>query len=148
MRVQDITAVFELQNLVGRLANSFDLKEWDRLGGCLSDNLHTDYQDLRGTPPEVMSREKFVQLRRRALHELQTHHLAGNVEIELAENNAQLRVSMVIYRRDKDGRTLNTHCLYFFGAEQGKNGWRINSIRQKVFIKDGEAGIHSGIAKP
>src|SRR6476659_9612870 len=53
------------------------------LGECLADTVHTDYSDLRGTPPETMSRDQFVQLRRSALQELQTHHLAGNLEIEL-----------------------------------------------------------------
>jgi hypothetical protein len=81
--VPDLSTTFALQELVARFANSFDLKEWDRLGQCLADTLYTDYSELRGTPPETMSRDKFVQLRRSALQELQTHHLAGNLEIDL-----------------------------------------------------------------
>lgn len=144
----DPNTIFALQELVARFANSFDLKEWDRLGQCLADTLYTDYSELRGTPPETMSRDKFVQLRRSALQELQTHHLAGNLEIDLTGRSANLRVSMVIYRRNQARETLNTHCLYFMRAEQGQYGWRINSIRQKVLMGDGQTEIHKGIVKP
>lgn len=141
-------AQLDLRQLVARYANCFDLKDWDGLGHCLASNLFTDYSDLRGTPPETMSRERFVELRRTALHDLQTHHLSGNVEACLTEKSAKLKVSMVIYRRNEAGETLDTHCLYFFGAEYGEAGWVINSIVQKVFLSDGWAGIHKGILTP
>jgi hypothetical protein len=146
--VPDPNTTFALQELVARFANSFDLKDWGRLGQCLADTLHTDYSELRGTAPETMTRDQFVQLRRSALQELQTHHLAGNLEIDLTGKSANLKVSMVIYRRNQAGETLNTHCLYFMKAEQGQDGWRINSIRQKVFMSDGQTEIHKGIVKP
>ncbi len=142
-----MNAVQELQNLVARFANSFDIKDWGLLRECLSESLHTDYQDLRGTAPETMSREKFVALRRDALDALQTHHLAGNVAIEMSGHTAELMVSMVIFRRSRDGRTLNTHCLYYLRAARGPTGWQINSIRQKVLFQDGDAGVHVGIVK-
>jgi len=147
MAVTDSKIAFELQNLVARFANSFDLKEWDHLGECLADSLYTDYRDLRGTPPETMSRERFVELRRIALQDLQTHHLSGNIEIDLAGQTAQLKVSMLIYRRNDAGEALNSHCLYIFGAEHGEYGWRINSITQRVLISGGNAGIHKGVVK-
>jgi hypothetical protein len=136
---------FELQQLVARFANCFDLKDWAGLGECLASDLYTDYSDLRGTPPETMSKQKFVELRRSALHELQTHHLSGNVEVSLQGESAKLKVSMVIYRRNDAGETLNTHCLYFFGAVRGESGWVLDSITQKVFINDGQTAIHKGI---
>ena len=144
----DPNTIFALQELVARFANSFDLKEWGHLGQCLADTVYTDYSELRGTPAETMSRDKFIQLRQSALQELQTHHLVGNLEIDLTGGQANLKVSMVIYRRNQAGETLNTHCLYFLGAEQGEGGWRINSMRQKVLMSHGQAGIHKGIVKP
>ncbi len=138
-------ARFDLQQLVARYANCFDLKDWDGLGQCLSSNLYTDYSDLRGTPPETMPKDKFVALRRSALDDLQTHHLSGNVEVCLTEESAKLKVSMLIYRRNGAGETLNTHCLYLFGAEHGDSGWVINSITQKVLVSYGQTTVHKGI---
>jgi SnoaL-like domain len=145
MRAVDPAAALELQNLVGRFANSFDLKEWDRLGECLADNLYTDYHELRGTPPETLSRERFVELRRAALQGLQTQHLSGNLEIELDGGTAHMKVSMLIYRRNEAGEVFDTRCLYVLRAVRAERGWCIDSITQKVLGNEGNAGIHKGI---
>lgn len=145
--MHDVVIVLELQALVSRFANSFDLKDWKRLGECLSESLYTDYRDLRGTAPEIISRDEFVRLRELALRDLDTHHLSGNVEVDVAGDRAQLKVSMLINRRSQGGETLATHCLYFLGAELQDGVWRICSIRQKVFINDGNVGIHKGIVR-
>lgn len=143
----DLSVAFALRQLVARFANSFDAKDWSALGQCLASELYTDYSDLRGTPPETLSRERFIELRRAALHDLQTHHLAGNVEMDLAEASANLRVSMAIYRQNEEGETFNTHCLYRLGVEHSESRWVINSIVQKVLISDGREALHKGIRK-
>jgi len=73
----------EIRRLIARFANAFDLKAWDALEACLADSLATDYSDLRGTAPEVMSRQRFVETRRTALDQLQTHHLSGTTRSPL-----------------------------------------------------------------
>ncbi|MFN0316563.1 MAG: nuclear transport factor 2 family protein [Burkholderiales bacterium] len=108
--------IFALQQLVARFANSFDTKDWTGLGQCVQAEIDTDYSDLRGTPPERMSRDRFVELRRTALHDLQTHHLSGNAEINISNTCGEVKASMVIYRRNANGETLNTHCMYVFGG--------------------------------
>ena len=142
----DSVAMLSLQGLVARFANSLDLKDWERLGQCLAATLHTDYSDLRGTPPETMSWKEF-ELRRAALEELETHHLTGQSEIDVTGPTANMTVSMVIYRRNAAGKTLNTHCIYFFGAVKEQGIWQIASIRQKVVMSDGDADIHKGIVR-
>ena len=139
---------FALQQLVARFANSFDTKDWAGLRHCLKEELHTDYSDLRGTPPERMSSARFVELRHLALHDLQTHHLSGNIEVNASSTSGEVKASMVIYRRNANGEILNTHCLYVFGVERVENHWLINSIVQKVFISYGHKTIHKGILAP
>jgi len=143
--VADSRDEISVQQLIARFANSFDLKDWDGLGSCLASSLYTDYSDLRGTPPETMSRDRFVELRRAALEPLSTHHLAGNVELELGQAHGEAKVSMVIYRRSGSGEVLNTHCLYTLGVERAQKGWVICSIVQNVFWSDGQKAIHRGI---
>ncbi len=135
-----------ITQLVARFANSFDLKNWDRLGECLADRVDTDYSDLRGTPPETLTRERFVELRRAALQDLDTHHLAGNIEVALRGNTGSATASMVIFRRSDDGQMLNTHCVYTLGLAKEHGTWRIRSIVQKVLWSDGDKSIHRGIA--
>jgi ketosteroid isomerase-like protein len=148
MHVADPQDERDVHRLIARFANSFDAKAWGDLTACLAESVYTDYSDLRGTPPETMTRERFVELRRQALEPLQTHHLAGNVELDIGDGEGSVRASMVIYRRRPDGSILNTHCLYLFHVRKGAGRWRIDSIAQKVLWSDGDPAIHAGIAKP
>ncbi len=133
--------------LISRFANCFDIKAWDDLKSCLSESIYTDYSDLRGTPPEVLTAEQFVKLRCEALQELKTHHLAGNYEIQLDGEVGTARISMAIHRRDSSGEVLNTHCLYILGVKKISGSWRIASIVQRVLWSDGNPMIHKGIIK-
>ncbi len=143
----DLIQAFAIQQLLNRFANSFDLKEWDALGDCLADTVFTDYSALRGTPPETITRERFVALRREALDALGTHHLAGNHEISIKGDEADARLSMLIYRKRPDGEVLDTHCLYQFQLALVAGAWRITGITQKVLWNDGNAAIHVGAAQ-
>ena len=140
----ELEDAFRVQQLVARFANSFDTKAWDALGACLSSDVYTDYSDLRGTPPETMSRERFVELRRTALEPLKTHHLAGNVEIRLDGARGVAVVSMVIHRRSAADEVFDTHCLYELGVEKTAQEWAIHSIVQKVLWSSGQSAIHRG----
>src|SRR4051812_41902460 len=97
MSVED---TFDIQALLARFANSFDLKDWDGLLACLTDQLYIDYADLRGTPPETVHAADYVQGRREALQDLKTHHLNGNVELKYIDPfNAACTVSTAIWRK-------------------------------------------------
>jgi len=120
---------------------------WDALDACLAESLHTDYSDLRGSPPETVSSRRFVELRRTALDHLATHHLSGNYDVTVDGDHGRCRASMMIWRRDDGGRVLNTHCLYEFELSKSAGGWRISSITQKVLWNDGDWAIHAGIPR-
>ena len=138
----------DIRKLVNRFANSFDLKDWPAMQTCLCAQLHTDYSDLRGTPPETISNVRFVESRKQALEQLATQHLMSNHEIEIDGDTARATTSCVIFRRSARGEMLNTHCLYFFGLAREKDGWKISAIKQKVLINDGDTHIHRGIPRP
>ena len=143
--MSNVVDTLAVAQLVARFANSFDLKDWAALTECLHPEIYADYSELRGTPPEVMSRQRFVELRRTALQDLRTHHLSGNVEIDISGTSGTAKASMVIFRLNTEGNRLDTHCLYVLGVEQVEQRWAIKSIVQKVLINDGLPGIHSGI---
>ena len=123
------------------------MKTWDELETCLAPTLHTDYSELRGTPPETMSNVRYVELRRTALHALATQHLMANHQIDVEGKHARMKVSAIIWRKNTDGTVLNTHCVYLFEAEKIAGHWKISSITQKVLWSDGDATIHAGISK-
>lgn len=141
MAIED---TFDIQALLARFANSFDLKDWDGLQACLADQLSTDYGDLRGTPPETVHAAYYVQARREALQDLKTHHLSGNVEIRYDDPlNATCLVSTVIWRKTET-EVFNTHCVYTFKVIKVKYDWKISAIKQHVLWNEGQPSIHSG----
>ena len=67
-----------IYEVIHRFANAFDVRDWQALENCFLPEIHTDYADLRGTPPGVISAAQFVLTRQQALKNLKTHHLCGN----------------------------------------------------------------------
>lgn len=134
----------KIQELVARFANSFDVKDWEGLQACLTESLHTDYSDLRGTPPATLTASEYVRLRRESLDHLKLHHLVGNYEIDFADSNtAVCRASMVVWRAT-DEEEFTSHCLYTFQLMKQNGGWKINGIAQKVLWNEGVASLHKG----
>ncbi len=139
-----IDDTFKIQGLIARFANSFDLKDWDGLQSCFTDNILTDYSDLRGTPPETVRAADYVASRRSSLENLKLHHLGGNHEITFEdEHNAACRTSMVIWRKSETDE-FTTHCIYTFKLTKTKSDWKISGITQKVFWSDGNSSLHAG----
>lgn len=133
--------------VIHRFANAFDLKDWQGLESCLLPQIHINYSDLRGTDPETIEARRFVGSRREALADLATHHLCGNHEIQLENERAACRTSMIIYRLDKEGQEqFITHCVYLFELQKTDSHWKIGSITQKVFWNEGNPSIHKGTA--
>jgi hypothetical protein len=133
-----------IQELIARFANSFDLKDWDGLQVCFTELIYTDYSDLRGTPPETISAEQYVKLRREALNHLQLHHLVSNYETEFINSNtATCRASMVVWRKSET-EEFTSHCIYTFQLVKNNFYWLINDITQNVLWNEGFSSIHKG----
>lgn len=136
--------ILNIQQLVARFANSFDMKDWDGLQACFTESLYTDYSDLRGTPPETISASEYVRLRRESLDHLKLHHLVGNYEVTFPDfDSAACRASMVVWRRSET-EEFTTHCMYDFQLARQWGAWKISGITQKVLWSEGVSSIHKG----
>ena len=136
--------ILNIQQLIARFANSFDVKDWDGLQACFTESLYTDYSDLRGTPPETISASEYVRLRRESLDHLKLHHLVGNYEVTFPDfDAAACRASMVVWRRSET-EEFATHCMYDFQLARQWGAWKISGITQKVLWSEGVSSIHKG----
>lgn len=140
--MQALHAESSVRRLIAKFANSFDVHAWDDLSECLAESVYTDYSDLRGTPPEAITKADFVAARRTALQNFATHHVIGNVEIYINGTSATSRISAVVYRRDAHGTVFTSHCMFLLGLQSRHESWEICSIVQKVLWTEGNAGIH------
>jgi len=59
-------------------ARALDLKDWAAFRRCFTDEIDTDYSDLRGEPPSTAKPDDIVALRRAALERPKTLHLSAN----------------------------------------------------------------------
>lgn len=136
--------ILNIQQLIARFANSFDMKDWDGLQACFTESLYTDYSDLRGTPPETISASEYVRLRRESLDHLKLHHVVGNYEVTFPDfDAAACRASMVVWRRSET-EEFTTHCMYDFQLTRQWGAWKISGITQKVLWSEGVSSIHKG----
>jgi len=120
--------VHEIQKVIARFANSFDVKDWDGMLSCFTDELYTDYSDLRGAPPQTVSAADYVKSRRESLDHLKLHHIVGNYEADFPDSNsARCRA-----------------CVYLFQLTKQADHWKISGITQRILWNEGTASIRSG----
>lgn len=127
--LEDESAV---RRLIARFVNALDAKAWDELGECLADSIYTDYSDSKGTPPDAISRDAFVEARRASMDSVKTHHLTGNIEVYINGTSATARVSALIFRRNEDGQVVSSHCMFLLGLQVQGERWTLCSIVLRV----------------
>jgi len=134
----------EIQKIIARFANSFDVKDWSGLEACFTGTLYTDYSELRGTPPQTISAKEYVQKRIDALDHLKLHHLVSNHEVDFTDpSSATCRASMVVWRKSEE-EDFTSHCVYIFQLSKLNTNWKISSVTQKVLWNEGKSSIHKG----
>lgn len=127
----------KIQEVIARFATSFDVKDWDGMQTCFTDELFTDYSDLRGTPPQTISAADYVAARSKAQENLKMHHLVSNHEIDFTDpNSANCRASMMVWRKSET-EDYTSHCVYTFQLKKLDADWKISGIKQKVLWNDG-----------
>ena len=133
-----------------RWASALDAKDWGAARACFTDEVETDYADLRGTGSERLSADAFVELRRTALERLTTHHMSTNHVVTLDGDRATCASAMLIHRldpgRERDN-TFDTLAHYTHVLVRTTHGWRITRVRQAVAWNRGNAAIHAGAAR-
>jgi 3-phenylpropionate/cinnamic acid dioxygenase small subunit len=132
-------------DLVLALARALDVKDWGACRRCFTDEIETDYSDLRGEPPQTVKADDFVALRRTALERLKTLHLSANHLVTVEGDRATCVSAAVIHRfRPEDGLRFDTYCAYTHALVREGGAWKISKVKQTVYWNTGNPDIHSG----
>lgn len=132
----------QIQEIIARFANSFDVKDWNGLETCFTESLFTDYSDLRGTPPQRVSASEYAASRRESLEHLKLHHLVSNYEIVFKDaSTATCHASMIVWRKSDD-EEFTSHCFYIFQLTKLDSEWKISGITQRILWNEGSSSIH------
>ena len=142
--IEKINWLFHKERIIEKVLRfnyAMDLKNWQMLRNCLSDELEIDYSDFSEDSPRNMSVNEFIEWRKRDLDDLQTHHTSTNHIVSINGNKAECVSNFLIYRVgfDRTGRQsfFNTMGNYNHGFERKKGIWLINRITQNVFWTNG-----------
>ena len=140
--LQDRAAVIDV---VLAFARALDVKDWAACRRCFTDEIETDYSDLRGEPPQTVKADDFVALRRTALERLKTLHLSANHLITVEGDRATCVSAAVIHRlRPEDGERFDTYCAYTHALVRVGGLWKISKVKQTVYWNTGNPDVHSG----
>ena len=132
-------------DVVLAFARSLDAKDWEACRRCFTDEIETDYSDLRGEPPRTVKADDFVALRRAALAKLKTLHLSANHLVAVDGDRATCVSAAVIHRlRPEDGARFDTYCAYTHSLVRCASGWKIDKVKQTVYWNTGDPDIHTG----
>ena len=126
-------------------ARALDVKDWVGCRRCFTDEIETDYSDLRGEPLQTVKADDFVGLRRAALERLTTLHLSTNHLVTVRGDRATCVSAAVIHRfRPEDAERFDTYCAYTHGLARTASGWKISTVKQTVYWNTGNPEIHAG----
>ena len=136
-------------DVVLALARALDVKDWAACRRCFTDEIETDYSDLRGESPSTVKADDFVALRRTALEKLKTLHLSSNHLVTADGDRARCVSAAIIHRmRPEDGERFDTYCAYTHDLVCAGGQWKISKIKQTVYWNSGNPDVHAGARPP
>jgi len=144
---------FQAQEVLFKFMRSFDDKDFEIMKECLHDKIFCDYSSFRKEEPSTIRAIDYCEKRKKSLFNLTTQHNILNVSIE---ENVELEIRIVcnyiIYRfgkrfLDKKDDFFHSYGRYEFGLKPDKKTTKlkIHSIKQQVFMNDGNSKIHTGL---
>jgi hypothetical protein len=138
-------AVGEIQSVLSRFMNSFDLKDWAQMRSTLATVLSVDYSSFRGEEPHQLSADDYVSARKCALEPLMTQHLLSNLDIRPTDDIASAEATCMIFRSNGE-EYFDSHAFYRFELARGSSGWRLTSITQRILWNEGNPKLHAGVS--
>ena len=135
----------EISEVIYRFCRALDSQDWALLRACFANELFVDYADFRKQKATRITADEFVEQRRQGLKGLKTQHLSSNHEITIRADKATCKSSSLIHRFDPEMETNNsfdTHCEYEHTLIRTSEGWKVNSIVQRVHWNAGNPEVH------
>ena len=137
----------EITEVVIRIFNGFDLRDWVDLHNALADHVRVDTSAVQGDPPTTMAAEAFVDYARDILSGFQaTQHMSTNHV--LAIDGDQARVTSYMFathwiKTDAGAEDSYTaRGCYALGLVRTDRGWRLSHFELRPWHEDGNKGVY------
>jgi hypothetical protein len=131
-----------IKSVIEQFAKSFDDKDWQGMAPLLTEEIYLDYSSFRNTPPVMIYREEYIEMREEALRELMTSHAYTHLDVALMDGQAICRCDYAIQRFTLNkAKHLHTYGHYVFNLRKERKQWQICGITQHVLRHDGDQSI-------
>jgi ketosteroid isomerase-like protein len=131
----------EITSVVNRIAILSDLRDWEGVRQCFTDQVAVDYTSLTGGQPETIAADALVQSWNTAFSNTfkTTQHLLGTHAISIEGDTAtcisHLQARHVALDSTKGVWTLGGH--YHHDLVKTPSGWRVRSIKMTWTWEEG-----------
>ena len=116
-----------------------DLRDWDRVGGFLADEITTDYVSVFGGEPAAASRTQLLDQWRATLSRFDgTQHQITNVAVTANPDGTATTLSHVRASHWLDGRSWILGGVYTHHLERGSPGWQVTFMGIERLYEEGE----------
>lgn len=143
LTAEDGLAVSETVTGVGLFA---DLRQWDRVGTLLADEVTTDYVSVFGGAPATVSRADLLEQWRATLGGLDaTQHQITNVTVS-PDGAGAIALSHVRAVHWFEGRSWTLGGVYTHRLLRGPAGWQVSAMAIQRLYEEGDRGILAAAA--
>ena len=128
----------EIRNIAFEWAESYDLKDWDRLQGCLAPSIRLDFRDLGGSLHESLTPEEYAAILTGVIGDkrlMTQHHLGGSKWERLSDGTVrawhQLRIAHQRYADESLSVVVNHghgHGVVQHGYRKINGAWKLEMV--------------------
>ncbi|MGA5462076.1 nuclear transport factor 2 family protein [Mycobacterium sp. NPDC050041] len=144
LTTEDRLAITDAVTGVGLFA---DLRQWERVGALLADEVTTDYVSVFGGEPATVTRAALLEQWRATLGGLDaTQHQITNVVVS-PEGAGAIALSHVRAAHWFDGRSWTLGGVYTHHLRHGPAGWQVTVMAIQRLYEEGDRGVLQAAAR-
>jgi hypothetical protein len=144
LTAEDRSAITDTVTGVGLFA---DLRQWERVGTLLADEVTTDYVSVFGGEAATVTRAALLEQWRATLGGLDaTQHQITNVVVS-PEGAGAIALSHVRASHWFDGRSWTLGGVYTHRLRRGPAGWQVTDMAIQRLYEEGDRGVLQAAAR-
>ncbi|HSD30310.1 MAG TPA: nuclear transport factor 2 family protein [Gemmatimonadales bacterium] len=145
--LETLTAKDHITTRIHDLFIATDQRDWDKVRGCFTEQVHFDMTSLAGGSPQYLTPRQITDSWQAGFQALEhVHHQAGNLQIALNRNTAEAFCYGIAlhYRTTKSGENVRRFVgSYDFSLQREGSNWLISSFRYNVKFVDGNLTLET-----
>lgn len=147
VRKVDNTCQWQLEQIIIRMVNAVDRKQWSVARELFMDIVFVDYSDLNGQPGSNIQSAELVSGWQSLLDAVSTHHMVSNFEVAIDGDKAESECHVYACHEAKGVDAWDCYGRYLHSLEQMEGHWKIARMALIVHGQKGNLSFLQDIAR-